>query len=139
MVYRYAIDQKYAAKRHYEANKSEYLKRAKAHNKAERLRIKAFVAEYLSKHPCIDCGEADPVVLEFDHRDPKHKRFCIAETGNKSLPNVKREIAKCDVRCANCHRRRTARQHADGEFQAPSAVSAEVELPLFAYRRLPLL
>lgn len=51
---------------------------------------------------CADCGETDPVVLVFHHRDPTTKKF----TAGKSIPKLMAEIAKCDVVCANCHMRR---------------------------------
>lgn len=67
---------------------------------------------YLVAHPCVDCGEADPVVLEFDHRVPSEKAFSIGDAlFRRAWAQVEAEIVKCDVRCANCHRRRTARQH----------------------------
>ncbi|KJL46451.1 hypothetical protein RS84_03085 [Microbacterium hydrocarbonoxydans] len=68
---------------------------------------------YLRDHPCADCGEPDPVVLDFDHRPGVRKRFEIARAVNASTrawSTILREIAKCDVVCANCHRRRTARR-----------------------------
>jgi hypothetical protein len=70
------------------------------------------VFEYLRANPCTDCGETDISVLEFDHRDRALKELTVAEliTQGYSLERVMREIAKCDVRCANCHRRRTAKQ-----------------------------
>lgn len=66
--------------------------------------------EYLLEHPCVDCGERDPIVLEFDHR--ADKAFGIAELLHRHVrwSVIEAEIAKCDVRCANCHRRRTARE-----------------------------
>lgn len=65
--------------------------------------------EYLLAHPCIDCGEADPLVLEFDHRGDK--RSAVVDLMRRHAPweEIIVEIQKCDVRCANCHRRRTAR------------------------------
>jgi len=67
--------------------------------------------EYFQIHSCVDCGETDPIVLEFDHRDPKIKvdNICVL-IRNTSWEKVEEEIAKCDVVCANCHRRRTAKQ-----------------------------
>lgn len=67
--------------------------------------------EYLNQHPCIDCGETDIVVLEFDHREPSTKRAKIANIlGSWNWETVMIEIDKCDVRCANDHRRRTSEQ-----------------------------
>lgn len=71
-------------------------------------KTKDFVFRYLLEHPCIDCGETDPIVLEFDHRDPTKKSFNIGSCGAMSEASISAEIAKCDVRCANDHRRKTA-------------------------------
>lgn len=67
------------------------------------------IAAHLADHPCVDCGERDVRCLEFDHRDPATK---VAEVTtllrlNADWARVQAEIAKCDVRCANCHRRVT--------------------------------
>lgn len=66
---------------------------------------------YFQTHPCVDCGEKDPVVLDFDHRVPGEKSFTISQgLGHSySLHRLMEEIEKCDVRCANCHRRKTAK------------------------------
>ena len=63
--------------------------------------------EIFRAQPCVDCGESDRLVLEFDHRGDK--LFDIA-TGlrDRNWASVLREMAQCDVVCANCHRRRTA-------------------------------
>jgi hypothetical protein len=70
------------------------------------------VYEYLKSHPCVDCGERDSVVLEFDHRESadKTRAVCLLVTRNWSWERIYNEIQKCDVRCANCHRRKTANQ-----------------------------
>ena len=67
-----------------------------------------FVVEYLKHHPCVDCGESDPIVLDFDHIAEKKldvSRMIFSQNG---IAAIKTEIAKCEVRCANCHRRITA-------------------------------
>lgn len=61
---------------------------------------------------CMDCGESDPIVLEFDHRDPSTKKYKISDIRRKKIKIEEFiiELDKCDVVCANCHRKRTAKQ-----------------------------
>jgi len=83
-----------------ERNRNYYLNR--------RVDIKKWLFDYLSQNPCIDCGESDPLRLQLDHRGDKE--FVIGKSlvgKSKSLTDVQSEIAKCDVRCANCHQVKT--------------------------------
>ena len=64
------------------------------------------VHDYLLEHPCIDCGEADPRVLEFDHVRGV-KSAPVSQFMEHSWARLFDEIYKCDVRCANCHARKT--------------------------------
>lgn len=93
---------------HYLDNIDYYKEKALKHNSEYRLRNLQFVVDYFKTNPCTDCGETDPVVLEFDHLG--NKQYNIAELQHASLDTLKQEIAKCEVRCANCHRRKTAKQ-----------------------------
>jgi hypothetical protein len=93
---------------HYKANpnRSSYIRENQKERQKETDR---YISEYLSKNPCIDCGEDDIVVLEFDHVRGE-KRESISILKRSSLKAVIEEIKKCEVRCANCHRRKTAKQ-----------------------------
>jgi hypothetical protein len=69
------------------------------------------VFEYLKQHSCAECGESDPIVLEFDHREAAEKIESISNLIlNSSWRRIESEIEKCDVLCANCHRRKSAAQ-----------------------------
>src|SRR5207302_6595194 len=89
--------------------------------------------DYLRSHPCVDCGETDIVTLQFDHRDRATKRKEVALLVVQTAWSiVQTEIAKCDVRCANCHRRRTALQlgwrRLDGARTSVRATLIEAEI-----------
>ena len=77
-----------------------------------RKRNQEFVWQYLDEHPCIHCGETDIVVLEFHHISQSSKEFSIANISNKGvgLSTLQKEMEKCVVLCANCHKRETASQ-----------------------------
>ncbi|HEV2009592.1 MAG TPA: hypothetical protein VGS17_01005 [Candidatus Limnocylindria bacterium] len=82
------------------------------------------VYEFLLTNPCVDCGETNPVVLDFDHVDPTTKRWSVGRMlSRRTTTAVRREMSKCVVRCANCHRRRTAVQF---NFPDPLARSLDV-------------
>lgn len=96
---------------HYRRNRAAYLVRAKKGRARFRGRNKSRILAYLSGKSCIDCGETDPVLLEFDHRDGREKEGDVARLIiDRRWKMVESEIAKCDIRCGNCHRRRTAEQ-----------------------------
>lgn len=94
---------------HYAANRPRYVAAARARKQALIAERMEFLLDYFGKHPCADCGETDPIVLEFDHL--RDKQFGIASGfRDRNWQSVLEEIAKCDVVCANCHRRRTAKR-----------------------------
>lgn len=96
---------------HYVRNRGTYIRQEVARIKRYRTENRPLIREYLRAHPCVDCGESDIVVLDFDHRDPDAKKFTVMIlASHKSWIRVVAEIEKCDVRCSNCHRRRTALQ-----------------------------
>ena len=95
-------------KKHYKKNKAYYKKKAIKHNSEYRLRNLQYIVDYLKQHPCVDCKETDPVVLEFDHQGDKD--YNVSRMHTFCLQTLIDEIAKCQVRCANCHRRKTAKQ-----------------------------
>jgi uncharacterized membrane protein len=73
---------------------------------ASQRRGQQYVLDVLERSACIDCGERDPVVLDFDHRDAKRANVSLLAR-RSGVARLEAEIARCDVRCANCHRIRT--------------------------------
>lgn len=99
------------SKLHYNKNKSKYITNVKKNNKLYRTKNCLFLIEYFKTHPCVDCGETNPIILEFDHVSGK-KSYSISFMSKSahSLDSIKKEIEKCEVRCCNCHRKVTAKR-----------------------------
>jgi hypothetical protein len=93
----------------YAENKTQHLTNVKVTRKRRIQERRQKILEYLQANPCIDCGESDPVVLDFDHVRGRKKSDVTTMIYASSWENVVKEIEKCEVRCANCHRRRTAK------------------------------
>lgn len=104
---------------HYQKNRVYYLEKVKKRNLLVRQEVREYIAEYFQKHPCLDCGEKDILVLEFDHRVRNDKNYDINTAIHKrlSLHKVVEEVKKCDVRCANCHRRKTEKENNSWKLQ----------------------
>ncbi len=73
------------------------------------------VDEHLAQNPCADCGESDPVLLEFDHLGPKRGDLSVLRRNGFSTEVLREEFRQCEAVCVNCHRRRTARR--DGSWR----------------------
>jgi hypothetical protein len=104
MPYKDPEKQKAAQRMWYERNKESILDKIKEH----RRKVRAFVLQYkLDNSICIDCGISyPPHILDFDHL--KDKRFQIGRgSKSESLESIIKEIEKCEIVCANCHRHRT--------------------------------
>jgi hypothetical protein len=105
----------------YRCTKGRHADLMKARDARVRAANRKHICEYLVMHPCVDCDEKDIVVLEFDHlRDKEHS---IAAMMLERWEKILEEIAKCEVVCSNCHRRRTANRQ-DGYYRISFLESA---------------
>ena len=93
----------------YKKNNKEKI-RQKDQRRADNL--KEAVYNYLLTHPCKECGESEPLFLEFDHINPEDKIATIANlvSNKKSLNTILNEITKCQVLCVKCHRLKSAKE-----------------------------
>jgi len=92
----------------YQDNKELQCRKAIYNKKRTKEDNRNYILEYLNKNPCKICGESDILVLEFDHLINKKNNISEMISGGHSLETLKKEIEKCQVLCANCHRRKTA-------------------------------
>lgn len=92
----------------YKKHRQEQINRAKIRNSKIVSENRELVDNYLLLHPCVDCEEKDIVVLDFDHvKGEKEYNISMMMSFNKN--RLIKEILKCEVRCANCHRKRHAK------------------------------
>lgn len=97
--------QSQVSKQHYKNNKQSYLERVRTREVLVIADNQQRLAHYLISHPCVDCGCIDVRVLEFDHvRGKKSGNISRMVGEGFSWGAIEAEIAKCEVRCANCHR-----------------------------------
>lgn len=84
----------------------------KERDKKNRQFLLSFSQRYKRFCGCKVCGEKDPVVLQYDHRDRSSKISTVTQliSDRHSFTTIKEEIRKCDILCANCHLRKTAKQ-----------------------------
>lgn len=89
----------------YAKHKDRIREKKNSNTKKYRIEKRQFIIDLLKKSKCKHCGIDDWRVLEFDHRDPKEKKFNIADGPNQAFDKLKEEISKCIVLCSNCHRK----------------------------------
>lgn len=82
-------------------------------NQRRQRKYHGWLAAVKQESGCVDCGfDADPSRLHFDHRPGELKLFEMWAAVGRPRRLVEAEIAKCDVRCASCHRKRHAAEQA---------------------------
>ena len=91
---------------YYDNNKEKELAYKWKRQLEKREEARSYVVNYLSTHPCVDCGESDPIVLTFDHVRGT-KKMAVSQMVNQGyrVTTLQVEIDKCEVRCHNCHHR----------------------------------
>jgi hypothetical protein len=69
--------------------------------------FKKRLSEIKEESGCVDCGVKNHIILDFDHLHDKKYNISRMIHDGFSWAAIKKEIAKCEVVCANCHRIRT--------------------------------
>lgn len=92
----------------YNLSKKEYLNQKRQERRQSRY---LYLLNYLASHGCVDCGETDPIVLDFDHvSGDKIDALSHMAHAVRPMDVIQQEIEKCQIRCSNCHRRKTAKE-----------------------------
>jgi len=111
---------------HYLENRQRYIQKAMERTNELCAQNYERLIPYLQARRCADCGERDVIVLEFDHVG--NKAFNIGNAlRERAWPQILAEIEKCEIVCANCHRRRTARRGGFARYVAALRHGATTE------------
>ena len=111
-------------KEYYQRNREEELKKArvymkewyknnkhkvKEYHKTKYAKDRQWMDEFLSSAKCSHCVESDPRCLDFHHVLPKGREKSVSSMLIYSKERILKEISKCIILCANCHRKEHAR------------------------------
>lgn len=94
---------------YYRSNCEKYKEHRRRNQPRYRNQRRQLLLDYVQGKSCVDCGETDPVVFEFDHVHGDKEHDIGAMISMYAWPRILAELQKCVIRCANCHRRKTAR------------------------------
>jgi predicted amidophosphoribosyltransferase len=94
--------QKGISTKHYNANKDEYISRAKKRYRDIKAENEAKLAEYLEEQKCANCRNGDPDVLVFVPLPGQVHKDTVRRLLGHSWDTVMEEIQRCEVYCANC-------------------------------------
>lgn len=92
---------------YFQARGRLHVRQSLAAKRRRREVAREFIDDYLRDRSCVDCGEPDPAVLEFDHVAEKRGEIGRMVAEGASVAWLREEVSRCEVVCANCHRRRT--------------------------------
>lgn len=127
MKYRTKAEQAWYGRQHYRRHKDRYDESVRRQREKTKAMIRA-----VKDAPCADCGHRYPYyVMHFDHRPGEIKLFEISDMGRKgsySWDTIRREMAKCDVVCSNCHAERTHQRGQYTEETGPDPVPPDLTL-----------
>lgn len=100
--------QKDAQKRWYAKNKKKVMARVSENTKGYRVRNKEYVRTLKEQTPCKDCGNFyKHYQMDFDHIEEKKFNISQMIKESRSIDSIQKEMNKCELVCANCHRERT--------------------------------
>jgi len=96
-------------RKHYDNNKQQY----KTRNRKTIKRLKDIVINLKTSSSCKNCGiryQDEPWLMEFDHLEDNKTAEISYLVKRGSENKLLAEIAKCEIVCVLCHRRRTAKR-----------------------------
>lgn len=93
-----------------DSHRARRLATADAYIKDRRVKFQIRILTILKRTGCKDCGETNPIVLDFDHMSDKIASVSYLLRQHASWEALETEMSKCEVRCSNCHRKKTARE-----------------------------
>jgi hypothetical protein len=121
------------SREYYAKNRERHRRIVRANDMRYQAIVREHLVRFLLAHPCVDCGETDLRVLEFDHRPGSGKTRDISYLirGGTSWRRVAEELEKCDVRCRNCHALITYAR-GEGNWRTDAQRRVEAEAHAFA-------
>lgn len=78
------------------------------------------------EYKCRQCGEGRPPALDFHHRDGKTEDVSAMVNSGYSRSRIRKEVDRCVVLCANCHRKKHYQEPEPLTSTNPADVAAAV-------------